>query len=106
GSDIVYVNGVPSGTADQYADQAAAFVDRGRQAQAAPAEEWQSLGVFGMIQGEQDTVSNHIFQLAVNPAGIIRGNYYDAMSDSTMPVYGAVDQKSQRAAWSIGEKKD
>ncbi len=24
----------------------------------------------------------------------------------TLPVYGSVDQTSQRAAWSIGEKKD
>ena len=38
--------------------------------------------------------------------GILRGNYYDALSDTTVPVYGAVDRKTQRAAWTIGDRKD
>jgi hypothetical protein len=37
---------------------------------------------------------------------VIRGNYYDALADNTLPLYGSVDKKTQRAAWSIGEKKD
>jgi hypothetical protein len=28
------------------------------------------------------------------------------VGDNTLPVYGSVDPKSQRAAWSIGEKKN
>jgi hypothetical protein len=28
------------------------------------------------------------------------------VADNTLPVYGSVDPKTQRAAWSIGEKKD
>ena len=41
--------------------------------------------------------------LAVNDAGTIRGTYYDGLTDSTKPVYGAVDKKTQRAAWTIGK---
>jgi hypothetical protein len=37
---------------------------------------------------------------------VIRGNYYDGLMDSTTPVYGSVDPKSQRAAWTIGKKND
>jgi hypothetical protein len=101
----VYVNGDPVASAEQYADQAGQFAEAGRKAQPAENEEWQSLGVFGMIQGEEKT-AQHIFQLAVNKAGVIRGNYYNAVADNTLPVYGSVGPKSQRAAWSIGDKKE
>ena len=57
-----------------------------------------------MVRGEEQT-SDKIFQLAVNKDGVIRGNYYDAFADNALPVYGSVDKKTQRAAWSIGEKK-
>ena len=42
----------------------------------------------------------------MNQAGTIRGNYYDGLMDTTTPVYGSVDKKTQRAAWSIGKKTD
>ena len=37
---------------------------------------------------------------------MIRGNYYTAISDSTVPVYGSVDAKTQRAAWTVGDRKE
>lgn len=101
----VYVNGNPVATADRYAEQAIRYADLGRQVMPPPNDEWQSLGVFGMIQGEE-TTAQHIFQLAVNNAGIVRGNYYNAVADNTLPVYGSVDRQSQRIAWSIGDKKE
>src|SRR5262249_12143367 len=67
-------------------------------------EEWLSLGVFAMVQGDEKT-SNHIFQLAVNKQGVIRGNYYDAVMDNTSALVGSVDKKTQRAAWTIGDRK-
>jgi hypothetical protein len=103
--DNVYVNGDPVGTAADYATQATAIADTGRTAQLAENDDWQPLGVFGLIQGDEK-VAQRIFQLAVNKDGVVRGNYYDAVADSTTPVYGSVDKKSQRVAWSIGEKKD
>jgi hypothetical protein len=103
--DTVYVNGESAGSAVDYAAQAATIADTGRQAPPAQSDEWQPLGVFGMIQGDEQE-AQRIFQLGVNRAGVIRGNYYDTVADNTMPVYGSVDPKSQRAAWSIGEKKD
>jgi len=44
--------------------------------------------------------------LALDKSGTLRGNYYNALSETTLPVYGSVDAKTQRAAWSIGDKKD
>jgi hypothetical protein len=102
--NTVYSNGDPLASAEEYATQAISYADRGRRA-TGEDEEWQPLGVFGLIQGEEETTSN-VFQLAVNAAGIIRGNYYDAIADNNLPVYGSVDRTTQRAAWSVGEKKN
>jgi hypothetical protein len=103
--DSVYVNGDPICTQEQYATQAVTIADTGRQAEASKEEEWLTLGVFAMVQGEQVN-GNDLFQLAVNKAGIIRGNYYNVLSDFNQPVYGSVDKQSQRAAWTVGDKKE
>lgn len=34
------------------------------------------------------------------------GNYPDGLMDTTTPVHGAIDQKTQRAGWTIGQKAD
>ena len=100
----VYVDGTQTATAEQYAQQATELADAGRDAKTTKEEEWLPLGVFAMVQGDEQT-SNHIFQLAVNKQGILRGNYYDAVTDSTSLVVGAVDKKTQRAAWTVGDRK-
>ena len=56
-------------------------------------------------QGEQVN-GNDLFQLAVNKQGVIRGTYYNVLNDTTLPVYGSVDKKTQRAAWTVGDRKD
>jgi uncharacterized protein (TIGR03000 family) len=101
----VYVNGDDAGTTQQYAEQAMNLAKEGQQAQPPPQDKWQSLGVFALVQGD-DKTSNMIFQLAVNQGGIIRGNYYDAIMGTTTAVNGEVDKKTQRACWTIGDKKE
>jgi len=101
----VYVNGNSAGTQEQYAQQATSIAGSGKEAAASKEEEWLPLGVFAMTQGDQPT-SNDLFQLTVNRKGVIRGNFYNALSDSTLPVYGSVDEKTQRAAWTVGDRKE
>jgi hypothetical protein len=103
--DTVYFDGEPGITTEQFTQRSIQYADAGRAATPAESEEWQPLGVFALVRGEEQT-SDKIFQLAVNKEGVIRGNYYDAVADNTLPVYGSVDKRTQRAAWSIGEKKD
>jgi hypothetical protein len=103
--DNVVMNGDTIATAAEYAQQADQIANAGRTAQPPENEEWQPLGVFALVRRDDET-SDKIFQLAINKDGVIRGNYYDALADNTLPVYGSVDKKTQRAAWSIGEKKD
>lgn len=101
----VFVNGQDVGSAQVYSQQAIALADQGQKANAPTDQEWRPLGVFALTQGDEKT-SNNIFQLAANKDGIIRGNYYDGLMDTTSPVFGSVDVKTQRAAWTIGKKKD
>src|SRR5262249_45745006 len=96
----VYYGDQVAATEEAYADQAAQIVDAGRQAQPPEDEKWQPLGVFAMIKGEE-TESKDIFQLAINKDGVVRGNYYNATTDTVTPVYGSLDKKTQRLAWSI-----
>jgi hypothetical protein len=101
----MYLNGEPLGPVGDYSAQALALDDAGRAAMVADSDEWQPLGVFGLIQGNEAT-AQRIFQLAVNKNGIVRGNYYDAIADNNQPVFGEVDKKSQRVVWSVGDRKD
>jgi hypothetical protein len=111
GSDVVYqdntvyVGGKDAGTAEQYAQQATTIAVQGQTVEVPPTADWNPLGVFALVPGEQKT-SNNLFQLAVDRQGVIRGNYYDGVMDTTTPVYGSVDKKNQRAAWTIGKTKD
>jgi hypothetical protein len=102
--DTVYVEGEKVASAAEYSQQATKVADAGRAAKPADKEDWQALGVFAMVQGEEKT-AYHIFQLAINKQGVLRGNYYNAMTDATEPVYGSVDKKTQRAAWTVGDRK-
>lgn len=113
--DEVYSGGQPIASADDYYQQASDLAQTGQAGgdgqpadnqQAAPAQgsDWQSLGVFSLVQGEQSDTSA-LFQLAVNKAGQIAGNYNDVLTGGTLPVHGAVDQKTQRAAWTVGDNK-
>ncbi|MBX7074467.1 MAG: protocadherin, partial [Pirellulales bacterium] len=105
--DQVLDNGQPIATADEYYQQASDLAQSPANEpqpadQPAAGDEWTPLGVFSLVQGEQ-TNSSALFQLAVNKSGEIAGNYSDVLSGSTLPVHGAVDSKTQRAAWTVGD---
>jgi hypothetical protein len=101
----VYYDSQPVATAAEYTQQAVQIADAGRQVAPAADDSWQPLGVFALAQGDE-TTSNDIFQLAINKGGTVRGNYYNAISDSTQPVTGSIDAKTQRVAWTIGDRKE
>jgi hypothetical protein len=101
----VYVNGQDVGTSDEYYQQAEDLASTGATAQTTDDEQWLPLGVFAMSH-DQQTKANLILQLAVNKAGIIRGNYTATLTNDTQPVQGSVDKNTQRAAWTIGSNKD
>jgi hypothetical protein len=101
----VYYGDQVIATEADYAQQAVQLADTGRQAPASDEDKWQPLGVFAMTKGDE-AASNDIFQLALNKDGVLRGNYYNATTDTATPLYGSLDRKTQRLAWTVGDKKD
>lgn len=104
----VYINGQEAGSAQQYAEQIAQLANSVPEDVSAEQVEWMPLGVFALIdedQEDQDDPTMYL-QLAVSKEGIIAGTYTNTVTDSAQPVEGMVDKKTQRAAWTIGDKKN
>ncbi len=68
-------------------------------------EQWYNLGAFNLVRNDQQH-SQLVMQLAVNQAGNIRGTYTDQVTENSLPIRGNVDNKTQRAAWNIGENSN
>ena len=103
-SGSVYVNGDPAGSTQEYADEASNIASAGQADAPAADAKWLPLGVFAIVE-EGQTASDDIFQLAVDPQGILRGNYHNTKTDDMEPISGSVDKQSQRTAWTIGTDK-
>lgn len=111
GEDNVYLDGEPIATTSEYYQSAADLAQTGEQAnvddsagdQADP--QWLPLGVFEAVPGDKKS-SEMTFQLAVNKAGVIRGNYYNTGDNNVQQVQGAVDKQTQRATWVVVDRKN
>ncbi len=101
--DQVYYGSQPVASADQYYQQASTL-SQSVPAADAIADAWMPLGVFALVQKEQSE-PHYVMQLAVNKSGAIGGNYSDMVSGTNVTIQGAVDKKTQRAAWTVGNAK-
>lgn len=101
--DQVYYGQTPIATTDQYYEQAAGLADSAPPTDA-QSSNWTPLGVFALVQNDQDS-PQFLIQFAVNKSGAVAGNYVDLLSDSVLPIHGAVDTKTQRMAWIVGNNK-
>ncbi len=76
----------------------------GHDNQAAPVaadSDWLPLGVFAVAPPEN--AQPHTFQqLAVDRKGVIKGNFYDAISGTSQPIEGTVDRSTLMASWTVG----
>ena len=103
--DNVYMGGQPVGTAQDYYQQAQQLAGNGTSSPATAADgdaqNWQPLGVFALAEPGQ-TDSNMMLQLAINKDGTLRGNYLNQLTNETSQVFGALDKKTQRVSWTIG----
>lgn len=108
----VYVDGTEACSAEDYALQATAIAtsappveETADQTQQEVEGEWMPLGVFTLVNEDQS--DPHMFlQLAVSKQGVIAGTYSNTITDAAEAVEGMVDEKSQRAAWTIGDNKE
>jgi hypothetical protein len=107
---MVYLDGKPLAGSQDFAAHALAIVAAGYQAMAAPAEQrqqmqWLPLGVFA-LSPEPKGAPTIFVQLAVDKNGVIAGTYFNASTELTQAIQGAVDRTSSRAAMSLAENKD
>jgi len=111
----VYMNDQPIASAADYYQSAATLAQTGEQAdipseqpsdqQADPASaQWLPLGVFEALR-ENEKTSTMMFQLAVNKAGVVRGNYFNTADEVTQQIQGAVDKVTQRISWIVADRK-
>jgi len=89
------------------ADYSAAAIDLAASGDAEPKpdEAWLTLGVFAALR-PGETEIQMLFQLAVSKQGVLRGTYVNLADDAVRVVRGAVDRKTQRAAWYVGDQPD
>ncbi len=92
-------------TTEQYAEQAEQIATSVPEADPDQME-WLPLGVFALTQdGQASGADPTLFlQLAVSKEGIIAGTLQNTANDSVQSIEGMVDQKSQRAAWTVVDK--
>ena len=96
----VYYGSQSAGTAQQYYQEAANLASSTASAEPPSDAQWLPLGVFGLMANGKKT-PDMVFQLAVDRNGTVRGNYFDQVTQTNLPVTGAVDKKSQRVAWKV-----
>jgi len=108
GNEVTYdggnVNlyGVPIATAAEYSQSAAELAEQGEEAPPANVQ-WLPLGVFAAVRGEEKN-SKMLIQLAVDKAGVIRGNYFNTGDKNLQQIQGAVDKKTQRVSWIVADR--
>jgi hypothetical protein len=98
---VYYGDQVYASAAD-YAQQAEQIATTPPAVQPA-AEDWMPLGVFALTQdGESSGVEPTMYlQLAVSKQGVLAGTLQNTATGAVQSIEGAVDEASQRAAWTV-----
>jgi hypothetical protein len=107
--DSVYYGSQPLESTDAYYTQAQALAATAPPMSNTPVpddvqkktvNDMKSLGVYALVSGDQ-TNGSQLFQLAVDKKGIMRGTYFNEVTNEAKPINGAVDKKNQRACFTI-----
>jgi hypothetical protein len=103
-NEAVYLFGLRWASAAEYSQAARDLALRGLD-RPDDKQPWLPLGIFALAANDQATVKV-VVQLAVNKAGLVRGNYYRAVDKKNLLVQGSIYEETQRIAWIIGGNKD
>jgi hypothetical protein len=128
GGDTIVVNGESEPVAE-YAEEAATIADNYTQLSqevavppetqqattAAPATppsaevqakvvaDWMPLGIYALSEEKSTAEPTQYVQLVLSKSGALGGTFHDLTADTSTPIQGAVDPRSQRAAWKVGD---
>lgn len=110
--NYVYVDGTQVGTAEEYAQSAAALaaVDPA-EVPAQATEDWLGLGTFAVVESADPSDLDRIepsrfVQLAVDKKGFVTGTFFNKKTDETYSLSGRVDKETQRLAFTVDDNKD
>jgi hypothetical protein len=98
----VYYGDQAYASAADYAIQAEQIATTPPAVEPAP-DDWMPLGVFALTQDGQSTgVEPTLYlQLAVSKQGVLAGSLQNTATGSVQSIEGAVDEATQRAAWTV-----
>jgi len=98
----VYYGDQVYASADEYAQQAEQIATT-PPAQPPAEDDWMPLGVFALTQDGQSVgvEPTTYLQLAVSKQLVIAGTLQNTATGSVQSIEGAVDEASQRAAWTV-----
>ena len=65
---------------------------------------WMTLGVYSLATGPAES-EMRMLELAIDKFGRVRGNYYDAILNTSHTVTGRIDQHTQFVQWSLDANK-
>ncbi len=65
--------------------------------------EWLPMGTFAVVADGNQKRSSRVLQLATSKDGQVRGNFVNQETDKATELYGAVDPKTQRVAFTTPE---
>ena len=111
--NTVYLCGRPVAAADKYYESAVNIArrgvpdrTRGGSSTQNTNSQWLPLGVYQAMRGgdKSDKSNVMLFQLAVNKAGVVRGNYYDPSYKNVQQLEGSVDKGTERVAWIVADR--
>ncbi|WP_425617207.1 hypothetical protein NA78x_000879 [Anatilimnocola sp. NA78] len=110
--NYVYVDGTNVGTAEEYAQSAAALatVDP-EEVPAQTSEDWLGLGTFALVEtddsGNKETIEpSRYVQLAVDKKGFVSGTLFNKKDDEVYSLSGRVDKDTQRISFLVDNDKD
>ncbi len=102
--DMVCLFGYPWTNSAHYAQAARELAIGGLK----PPDEkqpWLPLGVF-TLTNNVEARAQVVVQLAVNKAGLVRGNHYRAADKKTLLIQGSIYRDTQRIAWIVGGNQE
>lgn len=95
-------------TPESYTDGVASPVNEPppQAAPSPPIANWISLGVFAVNNGQTSAPTTLYLQLSLNNEGAIDGTLYNRTLDTTQPLIGYIDPKTQKAVWKVSTREN
>jgi hypothetical protein len=70
--------------------------------QAEVAADWKPMGIYAITEKDSTGDPTRYVQIVISKSGAVGGELHDLKADTSTPIQGAIDSKTQRVAWKVG----